>query len=158
MGSVLNMANQNKPGTELSPKQNPAVENQNQTKGEYDGRQNHIRGLETPPVEVFENIYADREYTIEIDMPEFTAICPKTGLPDFGVIKIKYKPQAVCLELKSLKEYFLFFRNVGIFHENVVNKTVDDLVKACQPAYLEVMATYNVRGGITTVVKREYTA
>lgn len=122
----------------------------------YDGRQDHIRDLKLPDIEVFQNIYHDRDYRIELEFPEFTAICPKTGLPDFGVISISYHPSQTCLELKSLKEYFLAYRNVGIFHENVVNKTVDDLVRACDPKLLEVRAVYNVRGGITTAVSRTY--
>jgi 7-cyano-7-deazaguanine reductase len=122
----------------------------------YEGRQDHIRDLKTPDIEVFENIYSDREYTIELEIPEFTAICPKTGLPDFGIIYISYIPQKVCLELKSLKEYMVFYRNIGIFHENVVNKVVDDIVKAALPKQLSVSAVYNVRGGITTTVSREY--
>jgi 7-cyano-7-deazaguanine reductase len=124
--------------------------------GSYEGRQHHIRDLQTPNIEVFENIYADRDYLVQLHIPEFTAICPKTGLPDFGTIEIEYRPATLCLELKSLKEYFIFYRNLGIFHENVVNKTVDDVIKACHPKYLKVRATYNVRGGITTTVEREY--
>lgn len=118
----------------------------------YDGRQDHIRELKFPGIEVFENIYSDREYRIELEFPEFTAVCPKTGLPDFGTIYLVYSPDRYCLELKSLKEYFLAYRNVGIFHENVVNHTLDDLFQACRPRFLEVKAVYNVRGGITTTV------
>jgi len=125
--------------------------------GEYEGKQNNIPELETPPVEVFENVYPDKEYLIQLEIPEFTAICPKTGLPDFGFIYIDYKPSEHCLELKSLKEYFIFYRNLGIFHENVVNKVLDDLVKASSPRYMKVRAVYNVRGGIKTSVEREFT-
>lgn len=122
----------------------------------YDGRQSHIPSLATPEIEVFENVYKDREYTIEFSIPEFTAICPKTGLPDFGTIEITYAPADVCLELKSLKEYMFFFRNVGIFHENVVNKITEDVIRACNPIFLKVRGDYNIRGGIKTVVSREY--
>lgn len=118
----------------------------------YDGRQDHIRQFGFPAIDVFANIYSDRDYCIELEIPEFTAVCPKTGLPDFGTILIRYYPDQFCLELKSLKEYFTAYRNVGIFHENVVNHTVDDIVAACHPRYLEVKAIYNVRGGITTTV------
>jgi 7-cyano-7-deazaguanine reductase len=125
-------------------------------KSDYEGRQDHIPGLETPQIDVFENVYASKDYLVKLDIPEFTAICPKTGLPDFGVIEISYRPDRLCLELKSLKEYFIFYRNLGIFHENVVNKVFDDIVKACRPIALKVKAVYNVRGGITTSVEREY--
>jgi 7-cyano-7-deazaguanine reductase len=124
------------------------------TESSYEGKQNHIRDLNTPEIEVFENIYSDKDYVIDLEIPEFTAICPKTGLPDFGTVFISYSPAASCLELKSLKEYFTFFRNVGIFHENVVNKAIDDIVKACSPRWIELRAEYNVRGGITTSVSR----
>ncbi len=125
-------------------------------RGTYEGRQSDIPKLATPDIEVFENVYAGRLYNIHFEIPEFTAICPKTGLPDFGVIYIDYQPDKVCLELKSLKEYFLFFRNLGIFHENVVNKVTEDLIRVCDPLYLKVRGDYNLRGGIKTVVEREY--
>ncbi len=124
----------------------------------YEGKQDHIRQLETPPVEVFRNIYADKEYRIDLEFPEFTAICPKTGLPDFGTIYISYSPARECLELKSLKEYFLFYRDKGIFHENVVNRVLEDLVRACSPRWMRVRADYNVRGGIHTTVRASYRA
>jgi len=126
------------------------------TTGDYSEKQDHIPDLKTPPVEVFENIYSGNTYSVKIDIPEFTAICPKTGLPDFGVISIEYKPAKYCLELKSLKEYFLFYRDLGIFHENVVNKTLDDLAHSCKPLYMKIKAIYNARGGIVTTVEREY--
>lgn len=129
--------------------------NAGSTKSDYEGRQEHIPGLVTPVIEVFENIYPGKDYLVKLEIPEFTAICPKTGLPDFGTIEISYRPAKVCLELKSLKEYFIFYRNLGIFHENVVNKVFDDISKACQPNALKVKAVYNVRGGITTTVERE---
>ena len=88
-------------------------------------------------------------------MQNFTAICPKTGLPDFGTIYISYIPNAECIELKSLKEYILFFRNVGIFHENVVNKLFDDIKAAIKPKNLKILGDFSVRGGIKTTVKRE---
>jgi 7-cyano-7-deazaguanine reductase len=122
----------------------------------YDGKQSHIPELKTPPIETFENVYKNSEYLVHFEIPEFTAVCPKTGLPDFGTIKISYKPGAKCIELKSLKEYILFYRNLGIFHENVVNKILDDFVQACDPKYVKVIGDYNLRGGIKTVVEREY--
>lgn len=122
----------------------------------YDGRQDHVRDLKTPEIEVFKNIYFENTYLIKLEFPEFTAICPKTGLPDFGNITIEYTPNQVCLELKSLKEYFLFYRDQGIFHENVVNRVLDDIVAAASPRFIKVEAIYNVRGGITTTVSRVY--
>lgn len=122
----------------------------------YEGKQDHILNLKTPVVETFKNIYADSDYLIEFSIPEFTAVCPKTGLPDFGTIEISYKPNLVCIELKSLKEYMLFYRNIGIFHENVVNKILDDLVLCVDPVYMKVRGDYNIRGGIKTVVTKEY--
>lgn len=125
-------------------------------KGSYEGKQSHIRELDTPVIEVFENIYPDKDYRIDLEFPEFTAICPKTGLPDFGVFYISYRPDRWCLELKSLKEYFLYYRDVGIFHENVTNRVLDDIVKACDPRWIRIRAVYNVRGGITTTVTRTF--
>jgi 7-cyano-7-deazaguanine reductase len=122
----------------------------------YEDRQDHIPALETPVIDVFRNVYQGSDYRIDFEIPEFTAICPKTGLPDFGTFYISYRPDAVCLELKSLKEYFTFYRSVGIFHENVVNRVRDDLVRACMPRWLRVHADYNVRGGIKTRVTTVY--
>jgi 7-cyano-7-deazaguanine reductase len=119
----------------------------------YNGRQAHIRQLKTPELETWNNEYSHRDYTIEITNLEFTAVCPKTGLPDFATICITYVPDKACIELKSLKEYFLFFRNVGIFHEHVVNKVLEDFVAACRPRKAEVVGDFNIRGGIKTVVR-----
>ena len=124
--------------------------------GTYEGRQDHIRQLQTPAIEVFANIYADRDYHIDMEIPEFTAICPKTGLPDFGIIYLNYIPDQWCLELKSLKEYMMSFRDVGIFHENAANRILDDIVQACQPRWARLHADYNVRGGIKTRVTAIY--
>ncbi len=122
----------------------------------YEGRQGHIRALELPKIDVFENIYPDREYNIKLEFPEFTAICPKTGLPDFGNVTINYTPDKYCLELKSLKEYFLAYRPIGIFHENVVNRVLDDIILAADMHKADVVVVYNPRGGITTTVSRSY--
>ena len=122
----------------------------------YEGKQNHIRTLDLPAIEVFENVYADRDYDIHLDFPEFTAICPKTGLPDFGTVTISYAPDKYCLELKSLKEYFLAYRNLGIFHENVVNRVMDDILLAADMRRAEVKVVYGARGGIVTTVSRSY--
>ena len=125
-------------------------------KSSYEGLQSDIPKLQSPKIEVFENVYAGNDFLIEFTIPEFTAICPKTGLPDFGTIAISYIPKEVCVELKSLKEYVLFFRDIGIFHENVVNRFLDDLVETLQPKYLCVHGDFNIRGGIKTKVTREW--
>ncbi|MBF0571806.1 MAG: NADPH-dependent 7-cyano-7-deazaguanine reductase QueF [Candidatus Omnitrophica bacterium] len=122
----------------------------------YEGRQKDIRTLKMPDIEVWENQYSDRDYVVDLTIPEFTCICPKTALPDFAVIKVSYKPAKVCLELKSLKLYLVEYRNVGIFHEHLVNKLLDDLVKACQPRWMRVEVIMNPRGGIGTMVSAEY--
>lgn len=122
----------------------------------YEGRQKHIRSLKMPDIEVWENQYADREYVAELNIPEFTCICPKTALPDFAVIKVSYKPLKFCLELKSLKLYLVAYRQVGIFHEHLVNKLLDDFVKACHPRWMRVEVLMNPRGGIGTTVSAQY--
>ncbi len=122
----------------------------------YDGLQNHIRQMETPGIETWKNEYYDRDYTIEITNLEFTTICPKTGHPDFASIRITYVPDRYCVELKSLKEYFLSFREVGIFHEHLVNKVMDDFVAACKPRRVQVEGDFNIRGGLKTVVRTSH--
>lgn len=124
----------------------------------YEGLQSNIRELKTPEIEVWENQYADTVYTIDIDIPEFTCICPKTGLPDFAAIEISYCPGKYCVELKSLKMYTIFFRDVGIFHEHLTNKILDDFVRAAKPRWAKIRSVFNPRGGITTSVEREYRA
>ena len=122
----------------------------------YSGLQDNIREMETPNIETWKNEYSNNDYTIEITNPEFTAVCPKTGLPDFGTIQIIYIPDEQCVELKSLKEYFLFFRDVGIFHEHVVNKILADFVTACNPRRVEIVGDFHIRGGMKTVVRANY--
>ena len=122
----------------------------------YENLQNHIRVLKTPTIEVWANQYPDRRFVIHIEIPEFTCICPKTGLPDFAVISIEYIPSKYCAELKSLKEYLTFYRNVGIFHEHFANKLMDDFIKASRPRWVKIVTTFNPRGGITTTVTREH--
>ena len=126
------------------------------TSRSYDGLQDSIRQLDTPEIETWTNEYCDRDYTIDITNLEFTAVCPKTGLPDFATIRVTYVPDDRCVELKSLKEYFLSFRDVGIFHEHVVNKVLDDFVAACRPRKVEVVGEFNIRGGLKTVVRASY--
>ncbi|MDD3921547.1 MAG: preQ(1) synthase [Eubacteriales bacterium] len=120
--------------------------------------QKSVRGLKTPAIEVWENQYADKEYVIQLEIPEFTCICPKTGLPDFANITIEYSPRRYCIELKSFKMYTIFYRNVGIFHEHLMNKMLEDFVKACKPRRAKIKGVFNPRGGITTSVWREYKA
>jgi len=115
--------------------------------------------MKTPPdptykdLAVVDNDYSDRKYTINISIPEFNAVCPKTGLPDFGIIYIRYVPNKFIVELKSLKLYIVGFRNFGIFHEHVTNKIMDDFKKACSPHEIEVRGDFNPRGGIKTTVE-----
>jgi 7-cyano-7-deazaguanine reductase len=123
---------------------------------EYEGLQENIRNLKTPAIEIWENKYADKSYTIKIEIPEFTSVCPHTGLPDFAHITIEYLPDKYCVELKSLKMYTISFRNIGIFHEHLVNKFMEDFVKACNPRWAKITSVFNPRGGITTTVTREY--
>lgn len=125
-------------------------------KSSYEGLQKNIRDLKTPAIEVWKNRYPDREYAITLEIPEFTCICPKTGLPDFAAIKIEYSPDKYCIELKSLKMYTIFYRNLGIFHEHATNRILDDFVKAAHPRWVRITAEFNPRGGIKTAVTREY--
>ena len=118
--------------------------------------QKNIRNLKTPEIEVWENQYPDKQYTIFLDVPEFTCICPKTGLPDFANIKIEYSPYKYCIELKSFKMYMIFYRNIGIFHEHLINKMLDDFVRAAKPRRVKITGVFNPRGGITTTVSVEY--
>jgi 7-cyano-7-deazaguanine reductase len=110
----------------------------------------------TDALETFPNPRPQREYVIEIDCPEFTSMCPKTGLPDFGTIRIRYVPDALCLELKAIKYYLMGYRNQGVFYEAATNKILDDLVSACQPRRMTVVGDFTARGGITTKVTAEY--
>lgn len=103
-------------------------------------------------LEVFDNQFPKREYTIEIRCPEFTSVCPKTGQPDFGVLTFTYCPAAKCVELKSLKLYLQQFRNEGIFYEHATNRILDDFVAVVQPRHITLRADFTARGGITTSV------
>jgi 7-cyano-7-deazaguanine reductase len=109
---------------------------------------------ELPAIETFQNQFPDYEITIEV--PEFTSVCPKTGLPDFGTIIVRYVPDRWVLELKSLKEYLLAYRNLGIFYENVVNRILEDIVRACRPKSASVTGEFNPRGGIQSAVEARY--
>jgi len=107
-------------------------------------------------LETFPNPHPDRDYTIRIRTPEFTCLCPKTGQPDFATMQLEYVPDRVCVELKSWKLYVWSFRDEGAFHEDVSNRILNDLVKACQPRFMRLHAEFNVRGGVYTDVTVEY--
>jgi 7-cyano-7-deazaguanine reductase len=108
-----------------------------------------------PEIEVWPNQY-DTGYEIEIEMPEFTSICPKTGLPDHGILILRYIPDKLCLELKSLKMYTLAYRNLGIFQENVVNRMLADIVKYAKPIQATLIGDFMPRGGVHTKVTANY--
>lgn len=122
----------------------------------YEGLQKSIRSLKTPEIEVWQNQYQDKLYTICLEIPEFTCICPKTGLPDFAVIRVEYSPHKYCIELKSFKMYTIFYRNLGVFHEHLINKMLEDFVRAARPRWAKITGVFNPRGGITTTVTAEY--
>jgi 7-cyano-7-deazaguanine reductase len=115
-----------------------------------------IMPASVPILEVFPNPNQKREYEIEIQCPEFTSVCPKTGQPDFGLITITYAPNKLCLELKSLKLYLQQYRNQGIFYEALTNRVLDDLAAACAPRWMTVVSQWEPRGGITTRVSVRY--
>jgi len=107
-------------------------------------------------LDTFENENPHRDYEIEITCPEFTCLCPKTGQPDFATITIKYVPDALCLELKSIKLYLGSYRDIGAFHEAVTNKILTDMTEKCHPRKMTVIGEYNVRGGIYTTITVNY--
>jgi len=122
---------------------------------EYTGQ--HARsGTKAPlsEIETWPNQY--RGYEITISIPEYTSICPRTGLPDFGTVTIQYLPGKLCLELKSLKYYILAYRNLGIFYENAVNRILDDVVRACRPKWAVVRGEFTTRGGMRTTVEAHH--
>jgi 7-cyano-7-deazaguanine reductase len=117
----------------------------------------HARGgvrIELPAIETWENQY--HGYEITITVPEYTSMCPRTGLPDFGTITIHYLPAKLCVELKSLKYYLLAYRNLGIFYENAVNRILDDVARACKPKWAVVKGEFTTRGGMHTMVEARY--
>lgn len=109
-------------------------------------------------LETFPNAHPERDYRIQMRMPEFTCLCPKTGQPDFAVFHLDYIPDQLCLELKSIKLYIWSFRDVGAFHEKVTNDILSDFVAACQPRFMRLTGEFNVRGGIYTTVVAEHRA
>jgi 7-cyano-7-deazaguanine reductase len=111
-----------------------------------------VAALETFPYE-----YPGKDMTVNIDSDEFTAVCPWSGLPDFGTIRVDYIPGRLLIELRSLKYYLLSYRNVGIYQEHAVNRILEDLVRSAQPKWMRVSADYRIRGGVHTYASREYT-
>ena len=109
-------------------------------------------------LETFANPKPGRDYEISMECPEFTCVCPRTGQPDFATIRIRYVPAELCVELKSLKLYLWSYRNEGAFHEAVINRILDDLVRAVQPKAMTVVGDFNVRGGIHTMVTASHDA
>lgn len=119
-------------------------------------RKTRISEMSSAAIETFPNPEPGRDYEIAIRCPEFTSVCPRTGLPDFGEIRITYVPDQRCIELKALKYYLIEFRNRGIYYEQVTNQVLDDLVAACQPRRMTVVGDFSARGGIKTVVTATY--
>jgi 7-cyano-7-deazaguanine reductase len=111
---------------------------------------------ELPEIETWPNQF--RGYRIRIEIPEFTSICPKTGLPDFGALTLEYEPGELCLELKSFKYYTLAYRNLGIFYENVVNRMLADIVRAAKPVWATLEGTFTPRGGLQSTITAKYGA
>ncbi len=118
----------------------------------------HSGSTRTDGLEAFPNPYPNRDYTITHSCPEFTSVCPITGLPDFATITIEYVPGQLCVELKSLKYYLYSFRQQGIFYEAVINKILDDLVALCAPRRMTVTGLFTVRGGISSTIRVEHVA
>ena len=137
----------------------PAAEAVNQHHAKLDYTNARLMVMATAAtIETFPNPRPERDFEIAIECPEFTSMCPMTGLPDFGVVRIRYVPEARCLELKSLKYYLLEYRNKGIFYEAATNQILDDLVAACRPRSMTVVGDFTARGGITTKVTADFTA
>jgi 7-cyano-7-deazaguanine reductase len=112
--------------------------------------------LPSKELEVFPNPKPSRDYTIHIESPEFTCLCPKTGQPDFATLTLEYIPDQLCVELKSWKIYLWSYRNEGGFHEDLTNRILDDLVAALKPRFMRLTADFNVRGGIYTTIAADY--
>lgn len=125
-------------------------------KSVYQLFQKKISADALPALEVVDNHYSDRDYVVSFEIPEFNCVCPKTGLPDFATLRIDYVPAKKLVELKSLKLYINGYRNLGVFHEHVANRVMDDLVKAARPKKLRLTADFNVRGGIHTVIRTNH--
>ncbi len=128
-------------------------------KTSYGYTNKHVKSFkekDLPQIDVWENQYPNSNYVIKIIYPEFNSICPKTGLPDLGTITIEYIPDKYCLELKSLKYYFVAYRNLGIFMENAVNKILEDIVRYVKPKSATVIGDFTPRGGIKSIITARY--
>ena len=112
--------------------------------------------IDDDALETFPYEYPGKDITVNIETDEFTAVCPWSGLPDFGTIRVDYVPGRVLIELRSLKYYLLSYRNVGIYQEHAVNRILEDLVRSAKPKWMKVTADYRIRGGVHTVASREY--
>ena len=144
------------------------MDNENFLKGRAEGLSNGVKSMSQytqthagsgidaplPKIECFENQF--KNYEITISIPEFTSVCPRTGLPDFGTVTIRYNPNQWCAELKSLKMYILAYRNLGIFYENAVNRILKDFVKATKPTRATVIGEFNIRGGMKSTIEAVY--
>lgn len=117
-----------------------------------------VSSIDASALETFPYEYPGKEIVITISTDEFTAVCPWSGLPDFGTITVEYVPRTVCIELRSFKYYLLSYRQVGIYQEHLANRVLEDLVACSHPQRMKVTVDYRVRGGVHTVVQREYTA
>jgi len=126
------------------------------SKKSYEGLQEDIRNLKTPKIDVWKSKYPDKEFIVKIETDEFSCICPKTGLPDYAKIRIEYVPDRYCIELKSFKLYLISYRNIGVFHEHVTNKILEDFIKASKPRWAHITGEFSLRGGIKTTVTREW--
>lgn len=115
-----------------------------------------MQNITANTLETFPNPTPERDFTIRIDVPEFTCLCPKTGQPDFATLELEYVPDKLCVELKSLKLYIVSFRDEGAFHEAVTNKILDDLITITSPRFMRLTAIFNVRGGVYTTVVAEH--
>ncbi|MBN1422074.1 MAG: NADPH-dependent 7-cyano-7-deazaguanine reductase QueF [Planctomycetes bacterium] len=122
----------------------------------YAGLQERVRDIDLPPIETVENKYADRDYTVRLEAPEFNSVCPKTGLPDFATIRIEYVPDRRLAEMKSFKLYITAYRDVGIFQEHAANRILDDFVRAVAPREASLEAFFHPRGGIHTSIRCAY--
>jgi 7-cyano-7-deazaguanine reductase len=117
-----------------------------------------VSSIDAGALETFPYEYPGKEIVVTISTDEFTAVCPWSGLPDFGTITLDYTPRSACIELRSFKYYLLSYRMVGIYQEHVANRILEDLVACSHPQYMKVTVDYRIRGGVHTVVRREYTA